>query len=144
VRESRVDCTGVSLAPPALRWVGSVTVFLVTVDVVIVFLAPYTFFPQEYCFERLAANSLLDTPKPPTSFKSFPTQEDDHLWAVLRYVERNPLRAILVKDADAENRSRVGGVAAAGGAWGSLWPGVVARRDGEATGPRPLYPFLVP
>ena len=26
-------------------------------------------------------------------FKSFPIQEDDHLWAVLRYVERNALRA---------------------------------------------------
>ncbi len=34
-------------------------------------------------------------------FKSFPIQEDDHLLAVLRYVERNPLRANLVKDAEA-------------------------------------------
>ncbi len=29
-------------------------------------------------------------------FKSFPIQEDDHLLTVLRYVERNPLRANLV------------------------------------------------
>jgi putative transposase len=41
-------------------------------------------------------------------FKSFPIQEDDHLWTVLRYVERNPLRANLVADA-AEWR------------WSSLW-----------------------
>ena len=26
-------------------------------------------------------------------FKSFPVQEDEHLYTVLRYVERNPLRA---------------------------------------------------
>lgn len=32
-------------------------------------------------------------------FKSFPIQEDDHLLAVLRYAERNPLRAGLVPDA---------------------------------------------
>ena len=30
-------------------------------------------------------------------FKSFPIQDDDHLWTVLRYVERNPLRANLVE-----------------------------------------------
>jgi len=29
-------------------------------------------------------------------FKAFPIQEDDHLLAVLRYIERNPLRANLV------------------------------------------------
>ena len=34
-------------------------------------------------------------------FKSFPIQEDDHLLTVLRYVERNPLRANLVEEADA-------------------------------------------
>ncbi len=33
-------------------------------------------------------------------FKSFPIQEDDHLRAVLRYVERNPLRAGLVERAE--------------------------------------------
>ena len=34
-------------------------------------------------------------------FKAFPVQEDDHLLTVLRYVERNPLRANLVRDASA-------------------------------------------
>ena len=33
-------------------------------------------------------------------FKSFPVEADEHLWAVLRYVERNPLRAKLVKQAE--------------------------------------------
>lgn len=33
-------------------------------------------------------------------FKAFPIQQDEHLLAVLRYVERNPLRANLVKEAD--------------------------------------------
>jgi len=32
-------------------------------------------------------------------FKAFPIEEDDHLYTVLRYVERNPLRAALVKRA---------------------------------------------
>jgi putative transposase len=32
-------------------------------------------------------------------FKSFPVQEDEHLLTVLRYVERNPLRAGMVKRA---------------------------------------------
>jgi REP-associated tyrosine transposase len=32
-------------------------------------------------------------------FKAFPIQEDEHLLAVLRYVERNPLRAKLVRKA---------------------------------------------
>ena len=32
-------------------------------------------------------------------FKSFPVQEDDHLLAVCRYVERNSMRANLVQDA---------------------------------------------
>jgi putative transposase len=27
-------------------------------------------------------------------FKAFPIQSDEHLWTVLRYVERNPVRAI--------------------------------------------------
>ena len=34
-------------------------------------------------------------------FKSFPIQSDDHLLTVLRYVERNPLRAGLVERAEA-------------------------------------------
>ena len=41
-------------------------------------------------------------------FKAFPIEADDHLYTVLRYVERNPLRANLVKRAE-EWR------------WSSLW-----------------------
>jgi len=33
-------------------------------------------------------------------FKAFPIQQDEHLLTVLRYVERNPLRAGLVSDAE--------------------------------------------
>lgn len=33
-------------------------------------------------------------------YKAFPIQEDDHLLTVLRYVERNPLRARLVRKAE--------------------------------------------
>ena len=33
-------------------------------------------------------------------FKAFPVQEDDHCYTVLRYAERNPLRAGLVKRAE--------------------------------------------
>ena len=32
-------------------------------------------------------------------FKSFPIQADDHLYSVLRYIERNPVRAGLVRNA---------------------------------------------
>jgi len=41
-------------------------------------------------------------------FKSFPVERDDHLLALLRYVERNPLRAGLVKRAEDWR-------------WGSAW-----------------------
>src|SRR5262249_53973057 len=41
-------------------------------------------------------------------FKSFPVETDDHCYAVLRYVERNALRANLVKRAEDWR-------------WGSLW-----------------------
>jgi len=41
-------------------------------------------------------------------YKSFPIQSDDHFYQVVRYVERNPLRANLVDRADAWR-------------WGSLW-----------------------
>jgi putative transposase len=34
-------------------------------------------------------------------FTAFPTQEDEHLLTVLRYIERNPLRAGLVERAEA-------------------------------------------
>ena len=30
-------------------------------------------------------------------FKAFPVESDDHYWTVLRYVERNPLRADMVQ-----------------------------------------------
>ena len=33
-------------------------------------------------------------------FKAFPIGEDEHLWTVLRYVERNALRANLVRGAE--------------------------------------------
>src|SRR6266478_2571439 len=41
-------------------------------------------------------------------YKAFPIEEDDHLYTVLRYVERNPLRAKLVRRAEAWR-------------WSSLW-----------------------
>jgi REP-associated tyrosine transposase len=41
-------------------------------------------------------------------FKAFPVQSDDHLWSVLRYVERNPVRAGLAKRAEDWR-------------WGSAW-----------------------
>jgi putative transposase len=50
-------------------------------------------------------------------FKSFPIQKDDHLLTVLRYVERNPLRANLVEDA-AQWR------------WSSLWHRVGGNKNG--------------
>jgi putative transposase len=36
----------------------------------------------------------------PGRFKALPIEEDEHLWTVLRYVERNALRANLVKRAE--------------------------------------------
>jgi putative transposase len=48
-------------------------------------------------------------------FKSFPVQEDEHFYQVIRYIERNPLRANLVADA-------------IGWRWSSLW----IREAGEA------------
>ena len=48
-------------------------------------------------------------------FKSFPIEQDEHLLTVLRYVERNALRAGLVDRAEAWR-------------WGSLW----RRREGSA------------
>lgn len=41
-------------------------------------------------------------------YKSFPIQDDEHFWVVCRYVERNALRANLVKRAEDWR-------------WGSLW-----------------------
>jgi putative transposase len=59
-------------------------------------------------------------------FKSFPIQEDDHLLTVVRYVERNALRAKLVESAEA---------------W--RWCSLPRRLDGDASkllddGPVPL------
>jgi len=50
-------------------------------------------------------------------FKSFPIQEDEHLRTVLRYVERNPLRAKLVDEA-------------VGWRWSSLWHRVQGNPSG--------------
>ena len=58
-------------------------------------------------------------------FKAFPIQQDDHLVTVLRYIERNPLRAELV--AHAED-------------W--LWSSLRGR--GEAGGGMPVYAPPVP
>ena len=46
-------------------------------------------------------------------FKSFPVQEDDHLWAVCRYAERNALRANLCTRAELWK-------------WSSAWTGGVS------------------
>ena len=61
-------------------------------------------------------------------FKSFPIAEDEHLLAVLRYVERNPLRAGLVERAEAWR-------------WGSLYrrtQGTADERALLAESPVPL------
>jgi len=41
-------------------------------------------------------------------FKSFPMQDDDHFYTVMRYVERNPLRAGMVKAAERWRWSSLG------------------------------------
>jgi putative transposase len=61
-------------------------------------------------------------------FKSFPVEADeDHLYAVLRYVERNALRANLVRRAEDWR-------------WGSLW----RRRHTAAQPALALHPWPVP
>jgi putative transposase len=57
-------------------------------------------------------------------FKAFPIQEDDHLRVVLRYVERNPLRAGLVGRAE-------------DWPWSSLRPASVAAPNWLDPGPAP-------
>ncbi len=57
-------------------------------------------------------------------FKSFPIQEDEHLLAVYRYVERNPLRAHLASKGEASPWSSLGQAAPHNVA---LDPGPVAR-----------------
>jgi len=63
-------------------------------------------------------------------FKAFPIQEDEHLLTVLRYIERNPLRAGLVDRAERWPWSSLG--AEAGGGAVALDPGPVARPAGWA------------
>src|SRR6266851_4460772 len=60
-------------------------------------------------------------------FRAFPVEADEHLYTVLRYVERNPLRAGLVRRAQDWR-------------WGSLWQ----RRQPDARPPLALYPWPVP
>ena len=57
-------------------------------------------------------------------FKAFPIAEDEHLYAVLRYVERNPLRAGLVQRAEHWPWSSLAGRIAGGEAarWLHPWP----------------------
>ena len=60
-------------------------------------------------------------------FKAFPMQADDHYCTVLRYVERNPLRANMVK------RSQ-------DGEWSSLLPNARSGPDGLlCEGPLPKH-----
>jgi putative transposase len=63
-------------------------------------------------------------------YRAFPVQEDEHLYAVLRYVERNPLRAGLVKRAED---------------W--PWSSLAHRQSGDGDPIRPLlhrWPVPVP
>jgi putative transposase len=60
-------------------------------------------------------------------FKAFPIEADDHLYTVLRYVERNPLRARLVKRAEDWR-------------WSSLW----RRQRGDEAARRELADWPVP
>lgn len=60
-------------------------------------------------------------------FKSFPIESDSHFYTVLRYVERNALRAKLVKRAEDWR-------------WGSLW----TRVHGDQTARGLLSPWPVP
>jgi len=62
-------------------------------------------------------------------FKSFPIQADEHLLAVLRYVERNPLRANLVARAEAWR-------------WSSLW--VRGHGDAEQKAVLSRWPIAAP
>src|SRR2546425_12971337 len=59
-------------------------------------------------------------------FKAFPIEADEHLYTVLRYVERNPQRANLVRRAESWR-------------WGGLW----RRRHGDGPGPAGAAPLFV-
>jgi putative transposase len=60
-------------------------------------------------------------------FKAFPIQEDEHLLTVLRYIERNPLRAGLVERAEAWPWSSLRWLSSPEGAPVRLEPGTVPR-----------------
>jgi putative transposase len=60
-------------------------------------------------------------------FKALPIQEDEHLLTVLRYIERNPLRAGLVDRAGAWSWSSLRWLAAPAGAPVRLELGTVPR-----------------
>lgn len=60
-------------------------------------------------------------------FKAFPTQGDEHLLTIMRYIERNPLRAGLVDRAEAWPWSSLRWVAAPERAPVRLEPGTVPR-----------------
>ena len=60
-------------------------------------------------------------------FKAFPTQEDEHLLTVLRYIERNPLRAGLAERAEAWPWSSLRWLAAPERCPVRLEPGTVSR-----------------
>ncbi len=62
------------------------------------------------------------------TYKSFPIQGDDHLLTLLRYVERNPVRATLVTRAEHWR-------------WSSLWRRLNPDQDEEAP---PLSPWPIP
>jgi putative transposase len=63
-------------------------------------------------------------------FRAFPIEEDDHLLTVLRYVERNPLRAGLVTQAQAWPWSSLGRLHRRGsGVALALHPGPVVRPE---------------
>jgi REP element-mobilizing transposase RayT len=74
------------------------------------------------------------------TYKSFPVEQDEHLLAVFRYVERNALRAELVDRAEAResrlDRNRIGSNPAFGNPWQALWHPGVAEENGKAVGPR--------
>jgi putative transposase len=71
-------------------------------------------------------------------FRAFPVQEDDHFYSVLRYVERNPLRANLVSKAEAWRWSSLGQQRSSAAAAWLLHPWPVPRpRDWVAHVNRP-------
>jgi putative transposase len=62
-------------------------------------------------------------------FKAFPIQDDEHYWTVLRYVERNPLRANIVRRSQDWEWSSLKPTARSGPA-GLLTDGPLPKRNG--------------